>query len=210
MLPVVCPDGVPRYNNSQWDPIFEFAGLARIPIVLHTGTGLADVVFERGPGGAVFNYTRQINDAMDAVCLLVAGGVLDRHPGAHVACIEAGASWLAALGERMDEVYAAHQFYVKPKLSLKPSEIVRRQVHCSFQFDRACVATRRSTGHEALLWASDYPHMEGTFPHSLQVIERLFSGLEISDHEKADILGGTAARLFQLRQSAPASGGGRT
>jgi predicted TIM-barrel fold metal-dependent hydrolase len=48
------------------------------------------------------------------------------------------------------------------------------------------------------MWASDYPHAEGTFPHSKNVIARLFEGIDISEQDKADILGGNAARLFRL------------
>ncbi|MNN97202.1 Amidohydrolase [compost metagenome] len=48
------------------------------------------------------------------------------------------------------------------------------------------------------MWASDYPHAEGTFPHSREIVASLFDGIEISEKEKADILGGNAARLFRL------------
>lgn len=200
MLPSVTPTGVPRYNAEAWDPVFAAAAAAGIVLVIHTGTGLETVIHERGPGAAVVNYTHQMNDGIDAVTYLVAGGVLDRNPGAQVAIIECGASWLAALAERMDEVYHAHAPFVHPKLSLPPSGIIRRQVKASFQHDRACIAARHVTGVESLLWASDYPHAEGTFPRSQDVISHLFDGLDISEKEKADILGGNAARLFRLQR----------
>ncbi len=200
MLPSVTPQGVPSYNDAFWDPVFQLAGKLQVVLVLHTGTGLDDVVQERGAGAAVINYTRQMNDGIDAVTYLVAGGVLDRAPQTQVAIIECGASWLAALAERMDEVYEAHAAFVRPKLSLPPSGIIRRQVKASFQHDRACIQARHSTGHQALLWASDYPHAEGTFPHSRAVIDALFAGIDISEPEKADILGNNAARLFRLQR----------
>jgi predicted TIM-barrel fold metal-dependent hydrolase len=198
MLPSVTPTGVPRYNDPAWDPVFREAGALGVVIVMHTGTGLETVIHERGPGAAVVNYTRQMNDGIDAVTYLVSGGVLDRNPLCQVAIIECGASWLGALAERMDEVYHAHAAFVQPKLSVKPSEVIRRQIKVSFQHDRACIAARSVTGHEALMWASDYPHAEGTFPHSRDIVASLFDGIEISEKEKADILGGNAARLFRL------------
>ena len=102
------------------------------------------------------------------------------------------------MGERLDEVNSAHQYYVKPKLSRPPSEILYRQVKATFQFDRACLDTIPITGHDCLLWASDYPHMEGTFPRSREVIEQVFAGSGVAAHVQADILGGTAARLYGL------------
>jgi predicted TIM-barrel fold metal-dependent hydrolase len=147
----------------------------------------------------VINYTIQMCDAQHSLMHLVAGGALDRFPEAKVACIESGASWLAALAERMDEVYDAHHMFVKPKLSLKPSEIIQRQVYASFQYDRACIMSRSVTGHQALMWGADYPHNEGTWPRSREVVAHLFDNIDISEREKADIVGGNAARLFRLQ-----------
>jgi predicted TIM-barrel fold metal-dependent hydrolase len=198
MLPSVIPKGVPNYNDPVWDQVFEAGQNYGIVFVLHTGTGREDVRSERGAGGAIINYTIQMCDAQFSIMYMVAGGVLDRFPGAKVAVIESGASWLAALAERMDEVNEAHDIFVRPKLSLKPSEIIRRQVAASFQYDRACIMSRSVTGHQAIMWGSDYPHHEGTFGRSREVVAHLFDGIDITEKEKADILGGNAARLFRL------------
>jgi predicted TIM-barrel fold metal-dependent hydrolase len=198
MLPSFTPAGIPAYNDEAWDPVFAAAAELGVALVLHTGTGVENVKAEKGPGGAVINYTVQMCDAQRAVMALVAGGVLDRNPRVQVAVIESGASWLSALAERMDEVYEAHSVFVRPKLSLTPREIIQRQVKASFQYDRACIMSRSVTGHQAIMWGSDYPHAEGTFPRSREVVEHLFDGIEISDQEKGDILGGNAARLFRF------------
>ena len=200
MLPslIEANSGVPLYNDEAWDPVFEAGQEHGIVFVLHTGTGREDVRFQKGPGGAIVNYTIQMCDGMHTVMHMVAGGGLDRFPGAKVACIESGASWLPALAERMDEVYDAHHMFVKPKLSLTPREIIARQVACSFQYDRACIMARSVVGTQSMLWGADYPHHEGTFGRTRDVIAHLFDGIEISEQEKADIIGGNAARLFRL------------
>jgi len=196
MLPAVVPTGLPKYNDPGWDPVFALAGELEIVLVMHTGTGLASVQSERGPGGAIINYSTQAMDAMNTTVYLVAGGVLDRNPKAKVAFIESGASWLSAIGERMDEVNEAHDEFVRPKLSLKPSEIINRQIWASFQHDRACILARHSTPN--LLFATDYPHAEGTFPHSRDVVDNLFEGTNASEDEKANILGRNALKLFRF------------
>ncbi len=199
MLPSIPMAGIPKYNDEAWDPLFKLAGDLGIVFVLHTGTGAETVVNERGPGAAVINYSMQMNDGINAIMYMVSGGLLDRNPKAQVAVIECGASWLAAIAERMDEVYVAHDIFVRPKLSMMPSEIIKRQVTCSLQHDRACIMSRSVTGTRALMWASDYPHAEGTFPHSRSVIDGLFAGIDISEQDKIDILGGNAARLFKFK-----------
>ena len=200
MIPCVTAPNMPKYNDEAWDPLFELAGELGIVLVMHSGTGLETVQPERRAGGAVINYANQACDAWNAIQYLTAGGMLDRYPKAQVAVIECGASWLAGLVERMDEIYVAHGPYVRPKLSLMPSEIVARQVSCGFQNDRACIMTRSVTGVKPLIWGSDYPHAEGTYPRSKDVIKKLFDGIEISEQDKADILGGNSARLFRLQR----------
>ena len=45
-------------------------------------------------------------------------------------------------------------------------EILRRQVHATFQDDPVGIANVAYTGSDALIWGSDYPHEEGTYPNS--------------------------------------------
>jgi predicted TIM-barrel fold metal-dependent hydrolase len=202
MLPSLIEkdSGLPPYTSDAWDVVFDAAERLGIVFVLHTGTGRTDVRSFRGPGGALANYAVQSTDGFITIMTMVAGGLLDRFPRAKVCVIEGGASWLASLAERLDEVYVAHEPFVRPKLSLRPSEIIARQVACSFQTDRACIMSRSVTGTKALMWGADYPHHEGTFPRSREVIAGLFMGIEISETDKADIIGGNAARLFRLNR----------
>jgi predicted TIM-barrel fold metal-dependent hydrolase len=198
MLPSQIPDGVPLYNSPEWDAVFDAAQRLQVVLTLHTATGRPDLRPESGPGGAIINYTDQMRDAIQSIMYMVAGGTLDRFPGAKVMVVESGASWMAGLAERMDEVAEGHDIFVRPKLSIKPSEIIKRQVYASFQYDRACIMSRSVTGHKGLIWGSDYPHHEGTFPHSREVVAHLFDDIDISEEEKADIVGLNGARLFRL------------
>ena len=200
MLPATTPPTLPKYNSDAWDPVFAKAAALGIVFVMHTGTGLESVIVERGPGAGIINYTNQMNDAQHSVMYLVAGGVLDRNPGAKVAFIESGASWLVALAERMDEVSVAHGNFVFPKLSRTPSQIIDDQVWASFQHDRACIASAAAglPGAKNVMWGSDYPHAEGTFPISRRIVEELFAGMDVSEEVRRDILGLNAARLFGI------------
>lgn len=200
MLPAVSPPNLPKYNDEKWDVVFAKGAQLGIVFVLHTGTGLETVVIERGPGAGIINYTNQMMDACTSVMYLVSSGVLDRNPGARVAFIESGASWLVALAERMDEVCEAHANFVFPKLSRTPSQIFDDQVWASFQHDRACITAAAAglPGAKNVMWGSDYPHAEGTFPISRPIQEQLFENLDVPEPVKLDILGLNAARLFGM------------
>jgi predicted TIM-barrel fold metal-dependent hydrolase len=77
---------------------------------------------------------------------------------------------------------------------LRPSEYIRRQIHCTFQDDPAAIALRAFTGVDSLLWGSDYPHHEGCWPRSLEALDSMFAGVPAED--RSAITGGTTARLF--------------
>lgn len=200
MLPAVSPPNLPKYNDEKWDPIFAKGGELGIVFVMHTGTGLETVVIERGPGAGIINYSNQMMDACTSAMYLVTGGVLDRNPKAKVAFIESGASWLVALAERMDEVCVAHANFVFPKLSRMPSQIIDDQVWASFQHDRACISAAAAglPGAKNVMWGSDYPHAEGTFPISRKIVDDLFAGMDVRETVRQDILGLNAARLFKI------------
>jgi len=191
-------EGLNSYNDPRWDPIFAFAAEQEIPIVFHTGVGDIAIRALKGPGSAMYNYVRQMNDAVDIITQLVAGGVLDRNPKAHILFAEHSAGWLWGLAERMDEAYHGHAPAVYPKLSRLPSQIIRDQVHCALQNDVGSVATRKGVGVRALLFATDYPHSEGTFPYSRDVVARMRAeNPDASLEEIVAILGGNAAELFK-------------
>jgi len=63
---------------------------------------------------------------------------------------------------------------VRPTLSATPKEIVYRQVYTSFQHDESAIPTVEHLGYRNIMWGSDYPHVEGTFPETRKVLHELF------------------------------------
>jgi len=193
-IPTTPPEGT-GYNQPDYDPLWTVASRAGIPLSLHTGTG-ALPQHERGPGGAIINYAKVGLLSAETLCYVAASGVLERHPDLRMVFVETGAGWLAYCCERMDEAFEEHQSWVKPKLDAPPSEYAKRQCHVTLGADRAPILTREITGVEPLLWASDYPHPEGTFPESQRIVEEIFEG--VPEDEKAAIVAGNAARLYDV------------
>ena len=82
------------------------------------------------------------------------------------------------------------------KDGLVPSDFFRRNVFISFQEDDLGIQLRSIIGVQNLMWGSDYPHAESTFPKSRQIVERLLKG--VPDKEKVMIAGANAARLYHF------------
>lgn len=194
MLPLV---GRPEWNDKSWEPLWDALEESGLPAVMHQGTG-HDMVWYRGPGAAVANLLATQSMAPRSVGLLAAGGVLERHPSLHVVYVEVNASWMAWAMDTLDFYYDSFQDYgwTRPLLKEKPSFYVGRQVHATFQDDPSALANLERTGISTLLWGSDYPHHEGTYPHSGETVDRLFSTL--TEQQARAVLGGTAAELFHF------------
>ena len=126
--------------------------------------------------------------------VFVSSGVLARHPSLHTVIVECGAGWLPWVLYTMDDQYERKHMWIEPKLDMKPSEYFKRQGHTTFSDDLAALRMLDFIGPEALLWGSDYPHDEGTFPHSQEVIERTFA--DLSEEDKRKIVYGNAASLY--------------
>ena len=95
----------------------------------------------------------------------------------------------------MDEAYRKHHFWVRPKLKRLPSEYFREHGFASFQEDPAGLALAEPMHlADRFMWGNDYPHHEGTWPHSAEAIERTMGHL--SETARAKVLGLNAARLF--------------
>jgi predicted TIM-barrel fold metal-dependent hydrolase len=97
----------------------------------------------------------------------------------------------------LDEAYRKHHMWVRPKLERLPSEYFRTNGFASFQEDKAGLDLAREHGLvDNFMWANDFPHHEGTWPHSAAAIERTMGQLD--DGERAKILGLNAARVFRF------------
>lgn len=182
------------YNDGDYDRFWAVADDLGLPLTFHSGTGYEPRI-ARGPGGAVINYLlgAQLDGPM-VMLMLAAGGALDRFPNLQVVTVETGASWLGWIMTQADEIYDAHHMWARPKLSMKPSDLIRRQAHATFMYDPVAVNNRHVTSIETLMWGNDYPHPEGTWPSSQAQCEKQFEG--VSDAEVHAIVGGTAAKVF--------------
>jgi hypothetical protein len=158
------------------------------------------------------------------ICQVIGGGVAERYPGLHFSLIEFNAHWLSSLVGGMDKCWVtgigqdadwwlgqwddtrpshdqpnmAQLFKLNEKwpYPLMPSEYVRRQFHVQFQDDPVALACRHITGVSTIVWGNDYPHAEGTFGGSRELIAGQFAG--VPDDERKTILGGTLGGVLAL------------
>ncbi len=128
-----------------------------------------------------------------ALAHLMAGGVFDRFPALKVVLIELRADWLPATLTHLD----AHVAHVSPGLQLKPSEYFQRNCWIAPSSPRPTeVAMRHEIGMDKFLFATDYPHPEGTWPDTFQWLRAIFR--DVPEAELRLILGENAVGCLGL------------
>ena len=100
---------------------------------------------------------------MQTLATMIIDGVLDRFPELKVGVIEQGASWVPGWMRSMDSAATAFMRNEErlQRLSLKPSELVRRQVRVTPYPHEDAGWIVENAGEDVCLFSSDYPHVEG-------------------------------------------------
>ncbi|HEX3760006.1 MAG TPA: amidohydrolase family protein [Kofleriaceae bacterium] len=158
------------------DPIWARAQDAGVPIVFHVGgeepmpevykrNGLPPVPDFHG-GDANFtsvSYLAIPYAPMQTLGTMIYDGVLDRFPRLRVGVIELGASWVPGWMRALDsgaEAFRKNEDRLQ-RLSLKPSEFVRRQVRVTPYPHEPAGWIVQNSAPEIMMFSSDYPHVEG-------------------------------------------------
>src|SRR5205807_7297097 len=82
------------------------------------------------------------------------------------------------------------------KDGMLPSDFFRRNVVLSFQEDAIGIRLRDVIGVDNMMWGSDYPHSESTFPQSRKILAEILAG--VPQDEQAKIAGGNTARVYNF------------
>src|SRR5262249_50486490 len=173
---VGAPD---RVMHKMWEPLGAAAAETRLPINLHAnpsggsrqiGVGVAGLEARNQSLMRVANFPMgAMAELMSAV---VFSGICDRHPGVRFVLEEAGVGWVPFLFWRFDREYEfggpeTPVFQPDIKLSMKPSEFVRRQVFFTFEVEEEGGFRRLpEIGFDNFLWASDFPGLDSPWPDS--------------------------------------------
>jgi predicted TIM-barrel fold metal-dependent hydrolase len=132
----------------------------------------------------------------EPIGIFIFHGIFDRFPNLKVASVESGVGWLSWFAEYMDRTWEKQRFWTESPLKNTPSYYMNRNVWGSFIQDRIGVLLRKEPGGKNIMWSSDYPHSETSWPNSRDIILRDFKG--IPDNDIRDIICNNAKKLFRL------------
>lgn len=189
---------VPHINGPEYDPIWATCQELEVPLCFHAGSA-PKLQFPPPP-----NMAPELTAAFQAV-IRPASGVFDlsnllfsrillRFPKLKVVLAESTIGWGTFLLE-----YADHQYDQDHcDYELKPSEMFQRQVYLTTWYDPVAVNARH-IGTEHILWSTNFPAANSTWPESRRYAEKCLAGVEQADQHR--ILWGNAAKLYKINST---------
>jgi len=199
-------DDFAKYNDPSYDVLWRACETHEMPLNLHGG---ANRYYGSGPEATALILAETDFFSRRSLWFLIFAGVLERFPGLRVALTEQRTHWVSPMLWELDSIFDSPM--VEPMrrgLSLRPSEYFARQcfVGASF-FSRGECERRHEVGVERIMWGSDFPHVEGTWPFTSTSLRWTFAG--VPEAELARMLGGNAQRCYAFDREALARASAR-
>ena len=196
MITAYPPEGR-SFDSPEYEPLWAAAQDLEMPLSLHAATNRA---IHFSADTTKLSYLINMDYWVRvSVADIILSGVFDRYPRLQVGAVEYELSWIPHFLERMDYGYTQRPTGIigyRFKEDMVPSDYAHRNVFFGFQEDVRGIQDRHIIGVDNILWGSDYPHQESTFPRSQQILEEIL--VDCTDEEKAKITGGNASRLYRL------------
>jgi predicted TIM-barrel fold metal-dependent hydrolase len=205
-LITVAPPVWGPYRDRAYDAFWAAAADLAMPLSLHVGTERGDSRAAEVPQLDVTNVPPSVFVNKDyavrrTLADLMLSGVFERHPDVRIGTVEHELGWIPFFLDQLDYTYTDRpargpewrRFADPDRL---PSHFFRTNCFASFQEDAIGIRLRDLIGVETLMWGSDYPHTESTFPRSRQILDEILDGLD--PDERQQVTASNAARLYSF------------
>lgn len=189
------------YQDKKYDPFWARAQELDMPVTLHIISGnVADPFTLYGEQRKAILRNSLGLFAEGPIVLgneFIFGGIFDRFPRLKVVCSEFEVSWVPYWFFRMKQMQEKLGPVMNiPKIKRRVEEYLREQVSHGVIEDEYISQALEVIDPATVMWGSDFPHVASTYPHTHQVIERIFGPLEPEVRE--GITWKNAARFYNL------------
>ncbi len=186
--------------HEMWEPMWSAAEDTNLVLSFHVFEGGGATVGYEVKGvrhpAVVGSWTVVAPMQMDEILVsVILSGVCERHPRLKLVLGESGIGYLPYILERLDDTYE-ERLADDLQLPLPPSAYFKRQIYATFQKDFHGVRAMAEIAPDNVMWGSDYPHRDGTWPFSRKAIEEQFRGIDEAVQQK--MLWDNVRRLYGL------------
>ena len=207
LLPNIPPDvdWIKPLNHPDYDRLWAVCQDLDVPVNVHGGTGSPS--YARVPSSALIMLAEVSHYHKRPLLFLLLSGVFERFPRLKFVMTEAGCAWMPGFLDQLDNILqrvrdtgSVGELRFKPEHVLPKSatEYFKQNVWLGVSFPRLddAAAIRDRLGLDKIMWGSDYPHDEGTYPYTTLALRQVFH-----DWPEADlraVLAGNAAGLYDF------------
>jgi predicted TIM-barrel fold metal-dependent hydrolase len=207
LLPAIPPDvdWIKPLNHPDYDRLWAVCQDLDVPVNVHGGTG--SPAYLPVPSSALIMLAEVSQYSRRPLLFLMLSGVFERFPRLKLVLTEQGCAWLPPLLAQLDSLMAGirengaiGELRFKPEhiLPRSATEYFRQNVWLGISFPKTddVAAARETLGVDKVMWGSDYPHDEGTYPYTTLSLRQIFHDWPEADLRK--VLAGNAASLYRF------------
>lgn len=202
-VPPTC-DWIKPLYHPVYDPLWAVCEELGVPVNAHSGTG--GPVYQKAPAMPLVHFLEIPFYSQRPLAYMILGGVFERFPNLKFVLTEAGCAWIPEMLRHLDDLMANIRGNKVGEMRFDGELVPPRSA--TEYFHQSCyVGTSQPTpadikaalgpvGIDRVMWGSDYPHEEGTYPFTREHLRQVMSDLEPEQIQQ--ILAGNAAKLYNF------------
>jgi predicted TIM-barrel fold metal-dependent hydrolase len=201
--PVTCSWLKPLYD-PHYDPLWEACERMGVTVNTHSGTG--GPVYQYAPAMPAVHVAEMIFYSQRPLVYLILGGVFERFPNLTFVLTEAGCAWIPGVLSQLDGLMAEMRRGATGEMRFDGETIPPRSA--TEYFKQNCyvgvsqprpsdiAAALGPVGLDRVMWGSDYPHEEGTYPFTREHLRQVVSPLEPEQIQQ--FVAGNTAKVYDF------------
>ncbi len=187
--------GLPSIHSGEWDPFFRACAETGTVVCMHIGSGSRSMITSEDAPHAVRSVMIYANSSASMLDFLTSG-VMARFPNLKLMYAEAQIGWVPYVIARADDLWRQQPWNFEGRVPEPPSTYYYDRIYSCFFRDAVGIELLDRLGRDQVLYETDYPHQDGTFPHSPKIAAELFGHLPQETVDK--LARGNSAKLFGL------------
>lgn len=184
--------------TGEWDPVWQLCQELNITVSMHIGSS-SSMPSTSPDAPLATSMSLYAQNAEKSLVDWIFSGTLARFPTLKIAYAESQVGWMPFQLERMDSVFKEGRGGVGGSGPLPSETLGDRVFGCIFD-DLVGLKQREDVGIDQILFETDYPHSDGTFPYSRKVAHSMFAAVGMNADECYKVLRGNAIRAYGLER----------
>ena len=189
--------GLPSLHTEFWEPLWRACEDTATVVNIHQGSSSTFMTTSRDAPSMVpvsFNHV----SAERALVDWLSSGIFERYPTVKLVLSEGQAGWMPFVLERMDRTFRLWQRNARAPISRPPSTYVPGRVYVTIFEEHTGLAMRDRIGMDQILFETDYPHADSTWPDSVAIAESMVATARLDDTEARQFLRGNVIECYGL------------